>query len=195
MSQDPHANAPQQPGGQYYDPNQPHPQGYPTSASSAGYPQSGASAPYAPQGAPGPQYPQQGYPQPGYPQQGSAQAGFPGAPQRQGSGMMQGLLDFGFKQEATPAIGKVAYYAAWVGGLMWWIGTAISHFVMATAQYSSFDLYHVLIGVVTLLLGWIPVVGVAVVVRVFVEFATATIETKKILAAQQASTGSADQQG
>lgn len=185
MSQDPYANAGQQPGGQYYDPNQQYQgqQGYPTSASSASYPQSSQSAPY-PQSAASAPYPPQGFPQQGY----------PGAMPPQGSGMMQGLLDFGFKQEATPVIGKVAYYAAWVGGVMWWLGTAIEHFVMSTGEYTSFDTYYLLMGIATLLLGWIPVVGVTILVRVFVEFATATLQNKKTLAEiKQAQSGGSGQ--
>lgn len=183
MSQDPYASAGQQPGGQYYDPNQQYQgqQGYPASASSAGYPQSSASAPYPPQSAASAPYPQQGYP----PQGG----------QQQGPNVMQGLLDFGFKQVATPIIGKVAFYATWVGGLMWWLGTAIHHFVLSTAEYSSFNTYNLLMGVAALLLGWIPVVGVAVLVRVFVESATATIETKQAVAELKAAQSTPDQQG
>lgn len=192
MSQDPYAGA------GFPDPTQPQaPGGYPSSAGSASYPP--ASYPSAGQSAPqqpAPQQPTQqaydpGYAPQQYPQSAASAAyapqGYAPAPAAAPRSPISLMFDFGMTETATPKIGKIVYLGTFVIGILWYIGTAISYFrsafsivtILGTSR--SADTFSILLGVAFVLLGWIIPVVAAGFVRVFVEFAAATIENTKIL--------------
>lgn len=184
--------------------SQPSAAGYPQSSASAGYPQSQGSAGYgqSPEHGQG-GYPQSqasagygqsaDYGQQGYGsgdqggQQGHGGTAATAAPWSQTTGAAGGggggkarssglrsLLDFSFTSYATPSIVKLVYLGAAVLLVLAWLGYAIS-FIGTGLSTDTGGL--VVAGVLTLVLGWIPVLIYIALVRVSLEFSLAGIRT------------------
>ncbi|WP_028707718.1 DUF4282 domain-containing protein [Propionicicella superfundia] len=198
--QDPYANL-----GPNYDPQQPQGQGgYPSSAGSAGYPAAGypsAPNPYEgarqapdvsqaygygvqPQEGGSPAYP----PSPSYPQSAASAApgptGYPATVPGYAAAPVKpspfGLLfDFGFSKVATPQLGKLLHVGTFAAGLLWYVGTVAGLFYssMSALPYggSTVNSFYMVVAVLFLLTGWVFPLVVTGLVRVFVEFATATV--------------------
>ncbi|HEY9293848.1 MAG TPA: DUF4282 domain-containing protein [Microlunatus sp.] len=89
---------------------------------------------------------------------------------------IRAAFDFSFSRYATPGLVKIIYILAVVIAALWWIGGTIFTFI-AGAAASSVSAYGdsgggggtVLLGFVTLLLGWIPALLWVLFVRVVLE--------------------------
>lgn len=106
---------------------------------------------------------------------------------------LRAAFDFSFKQYATPGIAKIVYVAAIVLGLVWWIGGSIYWFRLASEiNHLASSLSGPLgggggtgnpggafniVGILSLVLGWIPVLLGVFLVRVFLEAAIAMTRT------------------
>jgi hypothetical protein len=92
------------------------------------------------------------------------------------------LFDFGFTKVATPALGKTLQFGTLVGGTLWYAGTVAGLFSYAVGGYSyngpTINVYYMIVAILFLFTGWIFPLLVTGLVRVFVEFATAAIETR-----------------
>jgi hypothetical protein len=157
---------------------QPHSQtsaGQPHSQTSAGQPYSQTSAgqPYA-QSAAGPP------PGGGYYQHWQSQ---PAKRPIGDANPLKAALDFSFDSYATPGLVKIIYILAVVLGAIWWIGGTIVMFVAAAstpeiAGYSSGPSGSDFVpAILSLLLGWIPVLLWLLLVRVLLEAAMALVRT------------------
>jgi hypothetical protein len=96
---------------------------------------------------------------------------------------LKAALDFSFDSYATPGLVKIIYILAAVLGALWWIGGTIVMFVAAASQpeiagYSSGPSGSDFIpAILSLLLGWIPVLLWLLLVRVLLEAAMALVRT------------------
>lgn len=184
-----------QPGTGY--PQQPTSAGYPQDQSSAGYVGSQSSAGY-PTGQSFGSYPQgQGYqqgqdPAVGFGQQQPGPVGYPGW-QQPASGPadrkfddanpLRAAFDFGFNRYATPGLVKIIYVLAVVIAAVWWIGGTITTFVLGAAVSDLGRMTTgsggggggIVLGIVSLLLGWIPALLWVLLVRVVLEAAMALV--------------------
>lgn len=92
------------------------------------------------------------------------------------------LFDFGFTKVATPALGKLLHVGTLVAGALWYVGTVAGFFFSAASGYSlggaEIGVYPMIVAVLFLLTGWIFPLLATGLVRVFVELATAAIETR-----------------
>lgn len=132
----------------------------------------------------------------GPPGQGSFGGWQPQQPQPQhrikDANPLRAAFDFSFRSYATPGIAKIVYIVAIVLGVLWWIGGSIYWFVIgALITHAAQSLTGGLgggsgssggggfttMGILSLVLGWIPVALWVLVVRVFLEAAVAMIRT------------------
>lgn len=96
---------------------------------------------------------------------------------------LKAAMDFGFQSYATPGLVKIIYILAVVLGALWWIGGTIVLFAAAASQpviagYSTGPSGSDFIpGILSLLLGWIPVLLWLLFVRVLLEAAMALVRT------------------
>ncbi|GAB3916617.1 hypothetical protein GCM10011575_25100 [Microlunatus endophyticus] len=101
-------------------------------------------------------------------------------------------FDFGFRTYATPGIAKIVYIVAivlgvvaWIGGAIYWfrVAAAINHLASSLSSPfggggdSNAGSAFTVIGIVSLVLGWIPVLLEILIVRVFLEAAIAMTRT------------------
>lgn len=96
---------------------------------------------------------------------------------------LRAAFDFGFKSYATPGIAKIIYIVAIVLGGVWWIGGSIYWFRLAAeinhlassiggafgGGASNAGSGFTVIGILSLVLGWVPVLLGIFLVRVFLE--------------------------
>lgn len=104
---------------------------------------------------------------------------------------LRAAFDFGFKSYATPGIAKIVYIVAIALGVVWWIGGSIywfriaaeiNHFTSSIAGpfgggTTNAGSAFTAIGILSLVLGWIPVLLGIFLVRVFLEAAIAMTRT------------------
>lgn len=100
---------------------------------------------------------------------------------------LRAAFDFGFRSYATPGIAKIVYIVAialgvvwWIGGSIYWfrVGAEINHFTSSISGpfgggTSNAGSAFTVIGILSLVLGWIPVLLGIFLVRVFLEAAIA----------------------
>jgi hypothetical protein len=124
--------------------------------------------------------PAAGQPSGGYYQQWQTQ---PAKPRFSDANPLKAALDFSFDSYATPGLVKIIYILAVVLGALWWIGGTIVMFVAAASQpeitgYSSGPSGSDFVpAILSLLLGWIPVLLWLLLVRVLLEAAMALVRT------------------
>lgn len=90
------------------------------------------------------------------------------------------LLDFSFNRYATPGLVKIVYILAIVVAVLLWIGGGIGTIVTGTGMNELSDglgTPMVVLGVLQLVLGWIPAVLVIALTRIMLEFSAATVRT------------------
>lgn len=90
------------------------------------------------------------------------------APARETDAFFSSLFDFSFTKYVTLNFAKIIYILAMVLLVLGYLLTIISAFIASTG-----------LGIVTLLLGWIPVFIYLVFIRVGLEFAVAMIRTAR----------------
>lgn len=174
--------------------------GLPGSAPSAPYPASGPSASYPPAPgaypppAPGAGYPPApgAYPPPapgGYPGAAPAAAPYPSAGysnaplgqqfQPAASGPKSGLaalFDFSFADYATPSIVKIVYVLTFVVNVLGWLGVTYLMFGVGSVG-SYYGSGNSMLGVLTLLFGWVPALLNVATMRLALEFYLVTLRT------------------
>lgn len=91
-----------------------------------------------------------------------------GAPKRETDAFFSSLFDFSFTKYVTLNFAKIIYILAMALLVLGYLFTIISAFAVSTG-----------LGIVTLLLGWIPVFIYLVFIRVGLEFAVAMIRTAR----------------
>lgn len=95
-------------------------------------------------------------------------------------------FDFGFNHYVTPGLVKIIYVLAVILAVIWWIGGAIMTFVMGGAVNSaSSEIYgnsggsggtgFIVLGVLDLLLGWIPALLWLLFIRIILEASMALV--------------------
>lgn len=97
-------------------------------------------------------------------------------------GGLKALIDLSFRSYATPTVAKILYILTVALGVLAWLGSALGNFAMAAIlsgdyQTESVAFLPAMMGVGHLLLGWIPVLVMIIVVRVFLELSLANIRT------------------
>lgn len=158
------------------------------------YQQPPAGAPYQQSQPYNPNQPPAGPPGAGMPQFGGWQAQAPQQPRRRAldANPLRAAFDFSFKSYATPGLAKIVYIIAIVLGVVWWIGGAIYWFrVGAAINHLTSSISGAFggggsdggangfttLGILSLVLGWIPVALWIFLVRAFLEAAIAMVRT------------------
>ena len=166
---------------------------YPGSAPSAPYPASAPSASYPP--APAPGYPPLGTPTAGFPPAGPSAyppAGGPAAYPQGGYSNQPGqpfapapaapksgfgaLFDFSFADYATPSIVKLVYVLTFVVNVLGWLAATFVMFGMGSIG-SYYGGGNSAVGVLTLLVGWVPALLNVATMRLALEFYLVTLRT------------------
>lgn len=91
-------------------------------------------------------------------------------------------FDFSFNSYATPGLVKIIYVLATILAIIWWIGGTIMVFITGSAFSSLNDPYGesggaggVVLGIIALLLGWIPALLWLLIVRIALEASMALV--------------------
>lgn len=104
---------------------------------------------------------------------------------------LKALFDFNFDSYATPAMAKIIYTVAVVVAGLSWVGGIIMNFSLGAVMLDSRSTEDVggmfiILGVLTLLFGWIVWLLVLAGVRMQIEFVLATVRSNHRLAEIQA---------
>jgi type II secretory pathway pseudopilin PulG len=187
MSQDPYAQQPSypdpnQPPQQYFDPNQ---QAYPASAQSANYAGQQPAAGYDPAqyGQQQQQYPQSAqsasYPSAAQTAQYGQQPQYAAAPKPSAPSAFTYIFKPDFSQSGIAKVAPFVQLGTLVGSGLWYVGTVASYFNSAFGfgYGTGVNGFHITVAILFLLVGWLFPLVVTGLVRAFLEFAIAVIET------------------